>query len=223
MPPKRARVARTAAVTTMRVANGAAAFAGLKVIRGNILGEEWFRKVAYFARLVDRVAEVEGDVAVCRVEVGKTLAVLASLVRSTDRNRPIWGFDSWSSGADAPPEAADGEAFPLTPTVTEVRLRLRQMGFDGLGPVRLVDGDLAVTLDCAPSLALVDLDLLGLDEYLLCLEKLWPKVEPGGIVSFGNFAPGEALERFLPTLGPGSVTVERDAAWHGRAFVVKVG
>jgi hypothetical protein len=222
MLPKRARVARTAAVTTMRVANGAAAFAGLKVIRGNILGEEWFRKVSYFARLVDRVANVEGDVAVCRVGVGKTLAVLASLVRTTDTNRLTWGFDSWSSGADAPPAAADGDAFRLTPTVAEVRLRLRQMGFDGLGPVRLVDGALATTLDRAPNLALVDLDLLGLDDYILCLEKLWPKVQPGGIVSFGNFAPGEALERFLPTVRPSSATVERDAAWHGRAFIVKL-
>lgn len=216
----RARVARTAAVTTIRVANEAAALAGLKVIRGNLLGEEWFKKVAYFVRLVDRVAEVDGDVAVCRVEAGKTLAVLASVVRSTERERVIWGFDGWSSLADAPPEAERG-TLPLTPSVAEVKLRLRQMGFDGLGPVRLVDGDLEQTLDRAPDLALVDLDMLALGDYLLSLEKLWPKLQPGGIVSFGNFAPGEALERFLPTLPQGAATVEHDPAWHGRAFVVK--
>jgi hypothetical protein len=219
----RRKPTRTAAVQAMRLANEAAALVGLKVVRSNLLSEEWFKKVAYFARLLDRVSDVDGDLAVCRVGVGKTLAVVASLLRSSGQKREVWGFDSWASspqrnGRERPLQAP----VPTPATLAEVRLRLQQMGFDRLDGIRLIDGELPLTLERAPEqLAFVDLDLLALDEYVTCLESLWPQVRPGGIVSLGSFAAEGARRRFLAQIAPGSARVETDAAWHGRAFVVK--
>jgi hypothetical protein len=211
---------RATVVAGMRLLNEAAALVGLKVVRGNLLGEEWFRKVAYFTRIIDRISGVDGDVAVCRVDIGKSLAVIASLIRSKGEPREIWGFDSWSA-----PDQTRRDHDPTLPqlapaTLAEVRLRLRQMSFRDLDGIHLVDGDLRVTLDHCPRVAFVDLDLLTLGDYRLCLEKLWPKVQPGGIVSFGNYAANEALERFVTDLAD-AAHIERDVAWHGRPFVVK--
>jgi hypothetical protein len=223
LPP---RSVRTAAVRILRGTNRATSLFGLKVVRANLLSEEWFKKLAYFARLLERTKDVEGDVVECGVAAGKNLAIIASLVRSSGQDRCVWGFDSWTP---PPPRTADEwRAAPKVAfsgaTIGEVRLRLEQMGFDDLSGIRLVKGDLAETLPKAPArISLVHIDLFTQELYRICLENLWPRLEPGGIVSLGGHRPEitKALEEFLAQAPPEEARLESDPAWHHRRFLVK--
>jgi len=198
----------------------------LKVVRANLLSEEWFKKLAYFARLLERTKDVEGDVVECGVAAGKNLAIIASLVRSGGQDRCVWGFDSW-----APPSPRTTDEWRAAPkvafsgaTIQEVRMRLHQMGFDDLNGIKLVKGDLAKTLPNAPTrIAFVHIDLFSHRLYRICLENLWPKLEPGGIVSLGGHKPEitKAVAEFLAKVPREKAVLESDPLWHHRRFIVK--
>jgi hypothetical protein len=210
----------------LRGTHRAASLIGLKVVRANLLSEEWFKKLAYFARLLERTKDVEGDVVECGVAAGKNLAVIASLVRSSGQDRCVWGFDSW-----APPSPRTTDEWRAAPkvafsgaTIREVRLRLRQMGFDDLTGIKIVNGDLAKTLPKGPArIAFVHIGLLSHELYGICLENLWPRLEPGGIISVGGYKPEvtKELEEFLAKVPPEEARMESDPAWHHRRFIVK--
>jgi hypothetical protein len=195
-------------------------------VRANLLSEEWFKKLAYFARLLERTKDVEGDVVECGVAAGKNLAIIASLVRSSGQDRCLWGFDSWDS--PSPRTADEWRAAPKVAfsgaTIREVRLRLRQMGFDDLNGIKLVKGELAKTLPEAPErIAFVHIELFSHELYRICLENLWPRLEPGGIVSLGGFKPEitKALVEFLEKVPREEARLESDPSWHHRRFIVK--
>jgi hypothetical protein len=195
-------------------------------VRANLLSEEWFKKLAYFARLLERTKDVEGDVVECGVAAGKNLAIIASLVRSSGQDRCLWGFDSWDS--PSPRTADEWRAAPKVAfsgaTIREVRLRLRQMGFDDLNGIKLVKGELAKTLPEAPErIAFVHIELFSHELYRICLENLWPRLEPGGIVSLGGYKPEitTALAEFLANIPQEAARLESDPSWHHRRFIVK--
>jgi hypothetical protein len=220
------RPVRSAAVRILHGANRATSLIGLKVVRANLLSEEWFKKLAYFARLLERTKDVEGDVVECGVAAGKNLAIIASLVRSSGQDRCLWGFDSWDS--PSPRTADEWRAAPKVAfsgaTIREVRLRLRQMGFDDLNGIKLVKGELAKTLPEAPErIAFVHIELFSHELYRICLENLWPRLEPGGIVSLGGYKPEitTALAEFLANIPQEAARLESDPSWHHRRFIVK--
>jgi hypothetical protein len=222
----RSRSVRSAAVRILHGTNRATSLIGFKVVRANLLSEEWFKKLAYFARLLERTKEVEGDVVECGVAAGKNLAIIASLVRSSGQDRCVWGFDSW-----APPSPRTADEWRAAPkvafsgaTIKEVRLRLRQMGFDDLNGIKLVKGELAKTLSNAPArIAFAHIDLFSSEIYRICLETLWPRLEPGGIVSLGGHKPAitTALAEFLANIPEEAARLESDPSWHHRRFIVK--
>jgi hypothetical protein len=220
------RPVRSAAVRILHGTNRATSLIGFKVVRANLLSEEWFKKLAYFARLLERTKDVEGDVVECGVAAGKNLAIIASLVRSSGQDRCLWGFDSWDS--PSPRTADEWRAAPKVAfsgaTIREVRLRLRQMGFDDLNGIKLVKGELAKTLPKAPErIAFVHMELFSHELYRICLENLWPRLEPGGIVSLGGFKPEitKALVEFLGKVPREEAQLESDPSWHHRRFIVK--
>jgi hypothetical protein len=223
LPP---RPVRTAAVTILRGTNRATSLIGLKVVRANLLSEEWFKKLAYFARLLERTKDVEGDVVECGVAAGKNLAIIASLVRSSGQDRCVWGFDSWarpSSRSADERRAAPKVAF-LGTTIGEVRLRLRQMGFDDVAGIKLVKGELAKTLPNAPArIAFIHIDVPFYEPFRICLENLWPKLESKGIISLGGYEPAttKAIDEFFAKI-PEKARLEKDPAWHNRRFIVKL-
>jgi hypothetical protein len=220
------RPVRSAAVRILHGTNRATSLIGFKVVRANLLSEEWFKKLAYFARLLERTKDVEGDVVECGVAAGKNLAIIASLVRSSGQDRCLWGFDSWDS--PSPRTADEWRAAPKVAfsgaTIREVRLRLRQMGFDDLNGIKLVKGELAKTLPEAPErIAFVHIELFSHELYRICLENLWPRLEPGGIVSLGGYKPEitTALAEFLANIPQEAARLESDPSWHHRRFIVK--
>src|SRR5436190_13975363 len=145
--------------------NAAASLAGFKVIRGNVLSEEWFRKTAHFVRMLDQVRDVEGDVVECGVGAGKSFAIIASLVRSSGAERRVWGFSPWTSEA-----SVNGNPMLSGAAMAEVRLRLRQMGVDDLSGIELVDGALPDTLARAPEpIAFGHVDVMLEDAVRPCL------------------------------------------------------
>ena len=199
---------------------------GLKVVPANLLSDEWFRKLAHFARLLDRVKDVEGDAVECGVAEGKTFAIIASLVRSSGQDRCVWGFDSWDdpSARSADDGSGDRTIVLRGATIEEVRLRLRQMGFDDLSGIMLVKGDLAETLANAPErIALAHLNVQFDEPYRICFENLWPRVESGGIVALGGnkLVTTKAVEEFVSKIPRKDARIESDPAWQHRRFIVK--
>lgn len=210
--------ARNAGRAVLSATNAAASLVGLKVIRANVLSEEWFRKTAHFVRMLDRVREVDGDVVECGVGAGKSFAIITSLVRSSGEERLVWGFSPWTS-----PSAKNNPKLSGS-TMAEVRLRLRQMGVDDLSGIELVDGEFADTLTRAPEpIAFAYVDVVLEDFVQPCLERLWPKVAPGGVISIGWYTPHSErpVEAFLATVAEGEARLEIDSAWHGHRFLVK--
>jgi hypothetical protein len=213
------RLVRNTSFQALRVTNALASLVGLKVIPANVLSEEWFRKVRHFARMLDRIRGVEGDVVECGVGGGKSFAIIASLVRSSGQQRKVWGLSPWTrvDGWQDPSLSAAGQG--------EVRLRLGQMAVSTLTGIELVDGDLAGTIALVTgTIAFAHLDVVLAQAVRPCLEQLWPKLSLGGIVSVGWFtaAPADPIASFLTTVPEGEARLEQDAEWHGRRLIVKV-
>lgn len=58
--------------------------------------EQWqLDWISYFCQLFPLIENVESDTGGCGVASGFSLSILASLARSSDRRRKIYGFDSW--------------------------------------------------------------------------------------------------------------------------------
>lgn len=55
----------------------------------------WIKRFVYFAKLLERVEGVSGDVVECGVAWGRSLAILALLVRHGGTPRHLYGFDSF--------------------------------------------------------------------------------------------------------------------------------
>jgi Methyltransferase domain len=213
------RLVRTTSFQALRATNAVASLVGLKVIRANVLSEEWFRKVGHFVRMLDRVRDVEGDVVECGVGGGKSFAVIASLVRSSGRQRKVWGLSPWTRVDGWRNRSLSGAG------QGEVRLRLGQMAVGSLAGVELVDGDLADTLAVVTgTIAFAHIDVVLAEAVRPCLEQLWPKLADGGIVSIGWFtaSPADPVASFLTTVPKGEARLEQDPEWHGRRLIVKV-
>jgi hypothetical protein len=216
---RRRRLVRNAFFQALRATNALASLVGLKVIRANVLSEEWFRKVGHFVRVLDRVRGVEGDIVECGVGGGKSFAIIASLVRSSGEQRKIWGLSPWTrvDGWRDPSLSGAGKG--------EVRLRLGQMAASSLTGVELVNGDFPDTLALVTgTIAFAHVDVVLAQAVGPCLEQLWPKLAPGGIVSIGWFTacPADPITSFLATVPEGEARLEQDAEWHGRRLIVKV-
>lgn len=224
-------VSRKLAVRSLAAANRITGLADLKLIPANLLSEKWFNQVAYFCRLLERVQGIDGDVVECGVASGRSLAIIASLVRNSGTERRIWGFDSWHglpalSSQDAGSIAGIG-AFSEA-TLDEVRLRLQLFGFDSVEDIKLVQGDLAQTLPSAPidRIAFLHLDVDLYESYQVSLASLWSKVASGGIVALDEYGdpswPGatRAVDDFMETLSEGEAQLENDPRVH-RHYIIK--
>ena len=215
-----------------------ASAARAKLVPAHTLEKYWCDQLLYFARLLDRVRGIEGDVVECGVASGHSVAMLAAVVRSGEVERAVLGYDSWG-GLPAPhradlgsPHAAARSGLFQWSSEEQAWATLGLYGFErGEARITLVKGLFRETLQHHPQrpIAFLHLDVDLYESYLECLRALWPKMAPGGIVAFDEYEltrawPGarRAVDEFLDGLPEGSASLERDERI-GKYFAVKSG
>lgn len=154
-------------------------------------------RLFYFRHMFERINNIPGDIVECGVSTGYGILYFALLCELTTTKRRIWGFDSFSgfpasTGADrkvdssfqtqqhdyaSPPEIvlkvlSDGR---ISAEFVTKFIRLVRGYFDKA--LQQYDGEIALLhLDC---------DLY--ESYMTCLNTLYPKVRPGGIIMFDEY------------------------------------
>jgi hypothetical protein len=161
-----------------------------------VLSRDWFARLIHFNRLVEAIAEVEGDLVECGVASGTGLASLTSLLGVHGQNRAVWGFDSWA-GLPAPTTADAGEESVAAggmfseASTAKVREELLAYGLpeqDIAKTVKLVPGFFSDTLPhYTGRIALLHIDVDLYQSYMDCLTCLWSHVAVGGIVAFDEY------------------------------------
>lgn len=187
----------------------------------------------YFQNLMNRTRGVAGDIVECGVGMGRSFLCMSLLVKITQDARNLWGFDSFEGF----PEPSQSDESPRQPRRGEYAVTLdsvhamlaRHLGDDQFvrSRVTFVKGFFDTTLSQYPhkSISLLNLDVDLYDSYKVCLEKLYPLLSAGGIVTFDEYVregaafPGavKAINEFFRDKG---VSFERDPSY-GKYFIVK--
>ena len=175
-----------------------------RVYRGSL------HRYLYFLDMLDRVRNLDGDIVECGVSIGHGALLFLLMSEYLGVERTYYGFDSFEGLPD--PSEADGMApiyakgYYANPPAAVLKV-LR----DGRLPenvirdrVRLVKGWFDDTLSKYEGrIALLHLDCDLYDSYKTCLETLYDKVVPGGVIMFDEYAderwPGatKAVDEFF--------------------------
>ncbi|MBF8267522.1 MAG: macrocin-O-methyltransferase TylF [Dehalococcoidia bacterium] len=213
--------------------------AGVKIVNANefAVSGVWINRLIHFAKLLEMVKDVEGDVVECGVGWGKSLAILGLLVKHSDMSRNLWGFDSFE-GLPHPtdedsPESSRYAKQRMFGEATEraVVTNLSAVGLDDeflQSRVSLVKGWFSETLPSygGSTIALLHIDADLYESYKTTLENLWPKVAIGGIVAFDEYHlrmwPGakKAVDEFFADR-PGSIEMLKSTVSSHR-YVVRL-
>ena len=196
-----------------------------------VMRRDLIRFIAHY-ELFKMVADLPGNVIEFGTYRGASFFTWGNLIETFspfDRHRKVFGFDSFAGlqnfkpedGADAhgnvtPDEVAMRYPGAFRATAFEVEALCKMHNADSMivGPERttVVVGDIAETLPkfikdnpgLRVSLAHFDVDLY--EPTKLGLNELWPKLVPGGVMAFDEYAflqwPGEsqAVDEFLASL-----------------------
>lgn len=156
------------------------------------------------SQLLEVVRGIDAPIVECGVGWGRSLVYWAALSRAEGRGRKVWGFDSFEGFPSPSPEDA-GEKQPeagrwRVPIEEPLRLLsslgIRASVVDSQNPVPpddaevyLVKGFFDDTLErWAPNpIGLLSIDADLYRSYLSCLENLFPRVFPGGVVAFDEY------------------------------------
>ncbi len=210
----------------------------LTSVRATGVDEAWFDRLLYLNRVLALVEGIPGDIVECGVSHGRSLAMIAALLRSNRQKRCIWGFDCW---AGLPPPASEdldrgqGIARPGVfsgASIASVMTTLRWFGFTDdeiRRTIVLRQGLFRDTLPQFPDrpIALLHIDVDLYQSYKECLAHLWDHVADGGVVALDEYHdyedwPGakKAVDEFLATLPPGAASLQEDRPY-GRYFITK--
>lgn len=173
-----------------RIIKGAFSLLGLKVSRST-------RKAVYFRKMYRKISGIEGDVVECGVGRMISFQILADLLRDEGSDRKLWGFDSFEGF----PEPTAEDTSPRNPQAGEwsylkpedVAKFLFVSGFKKnwiQSHIEVVKGFFQDSLpkNTLSKIALLHLDVDLYDSYRTCLKHLFPKVVPGGVVLFDEYA-----------------------------------
>ena len=169
------------------------------------------RRFLHFRDLLLQLEDVEGRIVECGVGPGRSLFAFAILTQCVARARRIVGFDTFEGLPSPTAEDGRGNAHKsgwFSHSEANVRELLQ---FNGVASdfidenITFVRGTLAESLpayDGRP-IALLHLDVDLYESYKTALDRLWPFVSPGGIVTFDEYRseafPGatRAIDEFL--------------------------
>lgn len=163
-------------------------------------------RLLYFKRMLGKVAEIKGDVVECGVGKAKSFQVLALLLEEECKGRKLWGFDSF----EGYPETSQEDVSPRNLQKGQWRVMSRDEAYEVLRCTRLSDQFIRDQLEIIAgffedtllkanikNIALLHLDVNLYKSYKKCLEVLFPKVVPGGVVMFDEYM-GEGEEEKCP-------------------------
>ena len=151
------------------------------------------QRVFYFKEMLDKIANVEGDLVECGTSIGHGLLYFTLISDLTGVDRHFYGFDSFE-GFPEPSEKDSGthayRGYYANPP--EIVLRVLE---DGRVPretitnrVHLVRGFFDQTVpEYKGRIALLHLDCDLYDSYKVCLEHLFAKMVPGGVILFDEY------------------------------------
>lgn len=181
------------------------------------------RKLTYLKKqslrdLADVVADLEergiaGAVVECGAALGGSAIVMAA---AKSQERPMWVYDMF--GTIPPPSDKDGEKVQerydkiargeshgirgdvyygyREDLLGEVRKRFRRFGLPPRrNAITLVKGDFRDTLDVDYPVAVAHLDGDWYESTMVCLQRIWPKVVPGGRIVVDDYDHWEGCRR----------------------------
>jgi predicted O-methyltransferase YrrM len=143
---------------------------------------------------------VPGDVVECGTARGGSAALLSLAARDLDDSRRVWAFDTFEGLP--PPTAHDpdydaamwyvgscrGEIDEVAELMTRLGVRDRVTLVKGLFQDTLLSADV-------PSIALLHLDGDWYDSVKCCLDQLYDRVSPGGVIQIDDFGQWEGARK----------------------------
>jgi|TARA_B100000315_G_scaffold235916_1_gene251212 hypothetical protein len=149
----------------------------------------------YFARRFNEVRHLEGDIVECGVSRGKSLLMLSYLANSCEKDRYVWGYDTFEglpppSREDDIDRLVEGQFAAVKQVVHDMLLR-SDIGEEYVRDrILLVEGLVQETLPRHKGgpIALLHLDVDLYEGYLSSLQILYDSVVPGGVIMFDEYA-----------------------------------
>jgi hypothetical protein len=196
-----------------------------------------YRFVSRFMYLQDvfkQISHLEGNVVECGVGRGRSFLYLSYLVHTENKNRMLWGFDSFEG---FPEPTAEDESIrnPKKGDWSDTsELDIRNLLLTSELPpefvsqqIVLVKGFFETSLEhySGDKIALLHVDVDLYQSYLTVLETLYPRVVEGGVLLFDEYSeeavkwPGaqKAIDEFL---GESSSSICRDELT-GKHYLIK--
>jgi len=190
----------------------------------------------YQQRLFKLINDLDGDIVECGVGHGKSMLSWAYLSIDENRNRKIWGFDSFEGF----PEPVEQDSSPRNPgkgewggtSLPDMLNMLSNAGLEKFwiaSQLTLVKGFFEDSLVkyTGEKIALLHLDVDLYSSYQIALESFYSKVAIGGIIAFDEYMgtkehykfPGakKAIDEFF---AGHKVNLLRDPIW-GKYYLIK--
>lgn len=154
-------------------------------------------RLFYVESMLQQIRGVEGDIVECGVSIGHGLLYFALLSELLDRERQIWGFDSFAGFPQSTdPDSKQDGSYQVdrgdyaTPTEMVHRVLAdgrvsREMLENNVHLVRGYFEDTLIDFDRPIALLHVDCDLH--DSIMTCLNCLYDIVQPDGLIIFDEY------------------------------------
>lgn len=178
---------------------------GLQITRahGITATSRLLRNHDYYSRRYVEISGIDGDIVECGVGVGHSILSLLHNAIIEGKDRRVWGLDSFEGFPEPTEEDKSrrnvkaGEWNNITPDLLRDIL-FRRCQLPDTGQLRLVPGFFENTLPHPEigKIALLHLDVDLYQSYKTCLEALYDKVSPGGVILFDEYKQGDVQEVF---------------------------
>jgi hypothetical protein len=181
--------------------------AGLQLSRANGVPASYklLLNQRYFSHKFELIKDVPGDIVECGVGFGHTLLLLCFLNYIEGKNREVWAFDSFEGFPEPTPEDASrrnpkkGEWKVITTgDLDDILFRRCGLPAKTKSLLHVTKGYFEDTLAKSNigKIALLHLDVDLYGSYKTCLEALYHKVVPGGVILFDEYKQKDTQEVF---------------------------
>ena len=189
-------------------------------------------RLFFLEKLCLMVEDLPGDVVECGVGAGYSMLYLAHSLHIHQIRKFLWGFDSFQGFPEptaedkSPRHVQKGENKYAKAEVERLLLDHLKDELFFRSQISLIQGFFETTLPSySGSIAMLHLDVDLYQSYKFCLQTLYPRVVPGGVIAFdeyrreGSVFPGapKAIDEFFQDEG---VNFIKDPLY-GKYYVVK--